>query len=531
MHTSNPNDEQPLFSEEEPLVPTDVADARFWKVLIVDDEPSIHDITTMVLSNFSMLGRGLEILHAYSAAEARELLAAQDDIAVILLDVVMESEHAGLSLVHHIREELNNKLVRIVLRTGQPGQAPETEVVQRYDINDYKEKTELTAKRLTTTLYTAIRSWHDLHTIDRNRRGLEQVIRSTATLFRSRNMSMFFQGLMEQLGSMQDTEGGLIYTASSGFVCGNYGDERGDHVIVAGTGPYADLSGKPVHDVLEPKILRKLDTARTERASRFYDDACVFYVENSHGESGMVYLPGCKALDEGALKLVELFCNNSSIAFDNLSLNNELEDTQREVLHMMGTVAEFRSKETSEHVDRVSAYAELLALKYGLDEAEAKLLRTAAPLHDIGKIAIPDEILKKPGKLTEAEFEVMKEHAKIGYEMLRHSRRPVLRSAAIIARDHQEKWDGSGYPAGVSGEDIHLYGRIVAVADVFDALGSERSYKEAWPIERIVDYFQAQIGQHFDPKIAALLIDNLDEFIALRESINECRGNPKCPPE
>ncbi len=198
-------------------------------------------------------------------------------------------------------------------------------------------------------------------------------------------------------------------------------------------------------------------------------------------------------------------------------LNHEIEETQMEIINTMGMIGESRSRETGNHVKRVAAYSKLLALKYGLSEKEAELLAIASPMHDIGKVGIPDEILHKPGKLTQDEFEIMKRHAEIGYEMLRHSERPILKAAAIVAYEHHEKFDGSGYPRGLKGGEIHIFGRITAVADVFDALGSDRCYKKAWPLEKIVALFKEERGRHFDPVLVDLLLDNLDEFIVIRD--------------
>ena len=166
-------------------------------------------------------------------------------------------------------------------------------------------------------------------------------------------------------------------------------------------------------------------------------------------------------------------------------LNKEIEDTQKEIIFTMGAVGESRSKETGNHVKRVAEYSKILALEYGMSEHDAEMLKQASPMHDIGKIAIPDSILNKPGKLTSEEFETMKEHAHLGYEMLKVSHRHLLKIASIVAYEHHEKWDGTGYPRGIEGENIHIYGRITALADVFDALGSTRVYKPAWDDEKI----------------------------------------------
>lgn len=208
-----------------------------------------------------------------------------------------------------------------------------------------------------------------------------------------------------------------------------------------------------------------------------------------------------------------------------IELNEELEDTQREIVFTMGAVAEERSKETGHHVKRVAKYSQLLAQLYGLDAEESLLLKNASPMHDIGKIGIPDSILNKPGRFTSEEFEVMKEHAEIGYKMLKHSNKSILKAASIVAYEHHEKWDGTGYPRGLKGEEIHIYGRITAIADVFDALGSERVYKKAWNIEKILKLFKEERGKHFDPFLIDLFLENVDVFIRAKEEIDKVKDD------
>ncbi len=202
-------------------------------------------------------------------------------------------------------------------------------------------------------------------------------------------------------------------------------------------------------------------------------------------------------------------------------LNTEIENTQREVVFTMGSIGESRSKETGNHVKRVAEYTKLLALYYGLDESEAEMLKQASPMHDIGKVAIPDAVLNKPGRFDEHERKIMDTHAALGYDMLKNSHRTLLVMAATVAYQHHEKWDGSGYPRGLSGEDIHIYGRITALADVFDALGSDRVYKQAWEDEKIFAFFKEERGKHFDPKLIDIFFDNLGEFLAIRERFKD----------
>ena len=201
------------------------------------------------------------------------------------------------------------------------------------------------------------------------------------------------------------------------------------------------------------------------------------------------------------------------------AFHKEIEDTQKEIIFTMGSIGEARSQETGNHVKRVAEYSKLFALKYGLTKSEAEMLKQASPMHDIGKIAIPDNVLNKPGRFNEEERIIMDTHVQLGYDMLKHSNRELLKMAAIVAYEHHEKWDGSGYPNQLAGENIHIYGRITALADVFDALGSDRVYKKAWDDERIFKMFKEEKGKHFDPKLIDIFFDNLDQFLEIRDSL------------
>lgn len=194
------------------------------------------------------------------------------------------------------------------------------------------------------------------------------------------------------------------------------------------------------------------------------------------------------------------------------SLNNDIHNTLESTILSLGGVAEARSHETGLHVNRVAIYSEFLAKKLGLNEKDVDTIRIISPMHDIGKLAIEDSILKKPAKLTDKEYTRMKMHAQLGYEMLSDSNLPLFKDAAIVAYEHHEKWDGTGYPKGLKGEEIHIYGRITGFADVFDALISERVYKKSWPIEKIIDFVKEEKGKHFDPAICDIFLDNVNFF-------------------
>lgn len=331
-----------------------------WKILIVDDDTDIHDITEMALRRLVYDNRPLSFINAYSSSEAIEQLKYHPDIAIALVDVVMEKDTSGLDLVKIIREEMGNSNIRIIVRTGNPGLAPEESVTLNYDINDYRGKTELTAQSLRTAIVTALRS----------------------------------------------------YTA-------------------------------------------------------------------------LVMITGLK---------------------------QEIDDTQRELIYALGEIAESRCIDNGQHVKRVGCISALLARKLGFNPHDTEIMHLASSMHDVGKLAVDDKILNKPGKLTQEEFEQIKHHCVYGYELLKNSQRELLKEAAIIAYEHHENYDGTGYPKGLKGDEIHLTSRIVALVDVFDALATKRVYKEAWPQEEIIEFIQSQRGIKFDPIIVDLFTENLGEI-------------------
>lgn len=338
-----------------------------WKILIVDDDSDVHDVTEMALKRLVFNNRPLTFIKAYTASEAIQLLEKNSDIAVALLDVVMESDTAGLELVKAIREEMGNRNIRLIIRTGNPGLAPEESITLNYDINDYRGKTDLTALSLRTVIITALRSYMDIVTI----KGLTQ----------------------------------------------------------------------------------------------------------------------------------------------------EIDDMQKELIYSLGEIAESRSMDNTTHVKRVGYISAFLAEKIGFPKRKIEIINMAASMHDIGKLAIDDKILNKPGKLTFEEFEQMKNHSILGYDLLKNSQRELMQTAAIISRDHHENYDGSGYPRGLKGEEINLCSRIVAIADVFDALATKRVYKEAWHQDKIIEYLNSQRGIKFDPYLLDVFFENLDELKAILEGV------------
>ncbi len=506
-------DDALIFAEEAPA--THVPSPQdSWKILIVDDEHEVHSVTEMALRGLEFDGRRLEFLNAYTGAESLELMRQHDDIAVVLMDVVMETEHAGLEAVRKIREELKNKFVRIILRTGQPGQAPERVVIAEYDINDYKEKTELTATKLFTVIFTALGSYRDLVALEHNRQGLEKVIEASATLMEERSIQRFAQGVLEQLAALLHLTRDAVLIRGAGVAAAR--EANHPPVVLAGIGQYEAALGA-ASDVLGEVLSGRIADALRKQETVFDDDYFLYYFRSSSDREIVLYLDRGANLNSADSRIVELFCRNVGLALDNLYLNEQLSTTQGELIMMLSEAIEKRSAETGNHVRRVAAYAALLGKLHGLSEEEIELLRIAAPLHDAGKVAIPDAILHKPGPHNDAESAIMRSHAAIGEDLFEGRDMPVLRAAALIAGQHHEQWDGRGYPHALAGESIHIFGRLVALADVFDALLSKRCYKQPWELDEVLDFIKSERGGRFDPALVDLLIEHLDEFQAIGE--------------
>ena len=499
-----------------------LAVAESWKVMVVDDEEEVHAVTKLVLEGFRYEGRGLQFLHAYSGAEARTLIAAHPDTAVIFLDVVMETNDAGLEVVRHIRHGLANPFVRIILRTGQPGQAPEEKVIVDYDINDYKEKTELTAQKLFTTMVASLRSYRDILTIEANRKGMEKIIEAATSICRLRSLKTLASGVLSQMVSILHLSESAICCQTSGLALSPV---QGGMRVLAATGAYEPYLDTEASGQLPDHIRKDVEEATCCRRSICRDNRYVGYLRGEKGEETIIYLEGWRELSENDRRMIEVFCGNVQVAYENVLLNQEIEGTQKEIIYALGEMAEMRSLETGNHVRRVAEYSRLLAEEYGLDQREVETIWLAASMHDVGKVGIPDAILNKPGPLSELEFELMKNHTFLAQEVLGFSDRELIRAAIRIALQHHERYDGAGYPMGLRGEEIHISARIVAIADVFDALDNNRTYRQAWKLDDIVAMFQRERGKHFDPELVDIFLGNLDRIMAIRGKV-DCFVNP-----
>jgi len=506
------SENEPLHLSDGPATPA--ASGEPWKILRVDDDEEVHKVTRLALADFSFLDRPLQFITATTGKQAVDIMRDQPDIAIVLMDVVMETEHAGLDAVQAIRRDLKNRLVRIVLRTGQPGQAPEREVVTRFDINDYKEKTELTTKKLYTVIHTGLSHYRELVAMENNRAGLRKVIDASATIFEQQSLERFAEGVLDQLAALlyANRDAVMLHTVS---VAATRGSDQALRIL-AGTGTYSGSGGKVAGDVVEDYVLQFMERALQQKESLYSDRSFVGYFATRTGSENVLFISSDAPISVADRSLVELLCRNVSIALENLHLKDDMERNQREMVVALTEAIESRSLETGNHVRRVAEYSKLLGRLSGLSENDTMLLFLASPLHDAGKIAIPDGVLNKPGAHNPVECKVMQSHADLGRRIFANRDVPVLKAAAVVAGQHHERWDGTGYPNKLRGEEIHIFGRITALADVFDALCSRRCYKEPWPLEQVLQYVQSQRGAHFDPNLVDLFLENIGRFLDIR---------------
>src|SRR5215216_126316 len=300
-------------------VPED-SSIRKWKIAVIDDDAAVHEGTRFALSDYNLHGATLEILSAYSAAEGRTLMRNNPDVAAVLLDVIMETDVAGLDLVEYIRNDIKNETVRIILRTGQPGQAPERRVIVQYDINDYKAKTELTADKLFTSLTAALRSYQQLERMVQTRRGLEIIIDAASTLYDFKSMQRLAEGVLTQIASLLnvDCAGILVLRDSKGV------DD--EFSVLAGSGCYRrHIAALNDAQPLDPEIRQLVKSAFEKRCHEFLDNRSVLYVRTGSGREVVVLLEAAKDLSETDQALVEIFSSRLSVAFDNVILYEQLQ--------------------------------------------------------------------------------------------------------------------------------------------------------------------------------------------------------------
>lgn len=500
------------FQQAKPeVVNTAVSSQKFWHILIVDDDQYIHDVTTLVLSKMQVDGRPLQLHHAYSAAEARELFQTQPQFCIAFIDIVMETDDAGLQLVEWIRQQQKDKFIRLILRTGQPGLAPEEDIIRRYDINDYRTKTEFTVLKMQTSVLVGVRGYRDIMTIHRSLEAFKRLITSSTNILKIRDLEHFATAALENLLALLDLDSSAIYIVRQET---DY-DESVRELVLARSGTFDEISdcSKQIGQQVRGRIDHAFSTGENSLNHEYF----VGYCRTSVNTCSVLYVEFEDDPAHFNAAIAEMYATTVVLILESLTRQQQVDRSQRELLYIVGESVEARSKETGSHVKRVALMCKLLADKLGLPESYSNNLQMAAPLHDLGKIAIPERILHKAGKLDAEEWEVMKTHAEIGGELMSRSDLPIAKLASRLARYHHENWDGTGYPEGLFGETIPLEARIMAIVDVIDALGSVRSYKLPWPTDEIIAYIQSQSGVKFDPKLTEIACAHFGELMAIRD--------------
>lgn len=321
--SENTNDDFLFIDDADDEEILDESGVGAWKVLIVDDDPEIHSVTQLALSDLIVLGRKLEYLHAYSGADACQLIEEHEDIVIVLLDVVMETDDAGLNVVKFIREQLGRQDIRIVLRTGQPGYAPEESVIKDYDINDYKTKTELTRRKLVTTVYAAIRSYQQIETVNQSRQGLEKIIASGAELLEHHTVHGYARGVLQQIEQLVACcSKGIFCARAQGIIDGV--DDLGFYIL-GQTGFSSVLVNQKLETLKNQTANHQVVTCFKGKQHIFTPEHITLYLE-SGGYRAVIYLELEQSLSSVDCQLLEVFLTNVAIGYENVHLFHKLND-------------------------------------------------------------------------------------------------------------------------------------------------------------------------------------------------------------
>jgi len=452
------------------------------KILVVDDVVDNIQLVSNILKE-----KDYSIVFAKSGRKALDILDKSSDIDLILLDVQMP-EMSGIEVCKILKSDNKHKDIPIIFLTAN-SKAEDIKSGFEAGAEDYVIK-PFNATELLVRVSTHLELFF-------SRKKLKDRLESNINLLNQ------YRDVIDRSSFVSKTDlNGVITYVNDAFISisGYTKDELiGKHHGILRHQDEPNEKFQELWETIKSKKIWQGEIKNLKKDGTSYIVyGTIMPILNSNGE-------------------IEEYISATHDITEIYRLQGEIEDTQKEVVFTMGSIGETRSKETGNHVKRVAEYSKVLAEHIGLDREQINLLVDASPMHDIGKVAIPDYILHKPGRLTEEEFAIMKSHSEIGHTMLNHSSRPLLKVASKIALEHHEKWNGKGYPQGLKGAEISIEGRITAVADVFDALGSDRVYKKAWNDEKIFKLFEEERGEHFDPELIDIFFKHFDEFVEIRK--------------
>ncbi|MFA6191613.1 MAG: HD domain-containing phosphohydrolase [Sulfurimonas sp.] len=454
-------------------------------ILIVDDNVKNIQLAANVLRATNLYN----IFFATSGENALEQLKLRD-YSLILLDINMPGID-GYETASIIKKDSKTKKIPIIFLSANANK------------ESIKKGFENGGKDYITKPFDESELLHRVHThveLFHAKEQLKQEVNETKTLLEQYKIAVDAGSAV----SKSDTEGNITYVNDKFCELTKYTKEEligVNHSILRSPDVSDDIYKSLWETIKSKKIWNGMVKNRAKDGSYYYIDATIMPILNYQGE------------------IVEYISIRTDVTKE-IMLTEDIIATQKEILSTLGELGEWRSKETGDHVNRVSLFSELLARAHGCAHKDIELLKMASPMHDIGKVIIPDAILLKPGKLSFDEFEIIKNHTVYGWEIFNKSKHQLLQAAALISHEHHEKWDGTGYPRGISGENIHIFGRITAIADVFDALSHDRVYKKAWSLDETIEYIKNESGKSFDPKLVDLFLANMDEIVAIKQKYN-----------
>ncbi|NQY21099.1 MAG: HD domain-containing protein [Campylobacteraceae bacterium] len=465
-----------------------------WKVLIVDDEKDVHSLTRTVLRDLEYEDKNIIFSSAYSGKEALEILKKENDFAVILLDVIMETDDAGLVFASKLRNELQNHTTRIILRTGQTGDVPIKDVIIKYDINDYKEKTQLNTSNLYISVLLALRSYRDIKLIINKNIYLKEIIYFTKELNKQKDINTFTNILISSLNSLlfldKNNIKEYIYTY----------DINDNSINILNDSDFILTKEKEI-------IINKL----IDNNEFLYKNNSMIFILALDNFYLVIDLENIKNENKMNKTFIRMFLDTARVILNNLYTNKRILKEQEELLSIINKLIKRKSNPISSHLNRVSKIVYVIAKAYGLSDDDAKELELASSMHDIGKIDLDENLLNNKNINKEEELLIQK-HTQIGYNLLKYSSTSLLKQAAIIAYEHHESWDGSGYPRRLEKEEIHLYSRITAIADFYDSLRIPRSSEKEWPLYDAINFLKKNRNILFEASLVDILIDNIKEI-------------------
>lgn len=466
-----------------------------FKVLLIDQDRHLHSLFPMLLEDFTFDKRSLVFKSIYTNAEAYDYLAKNTDVAIVLIDWNFLSKGNGLEIIKYIRNMCKNELTRIIVKTDLLSRQ-DISLMETYDIEAFKEMHEFTVEKLHLVMVSALRVYSDLIKLEASRHDMKRVVKSSEALYHSDNYMTFYKSALTSFESVFKQE-------IDGFITHKIQDK---HVIVVGSGKYKEKEGFYTKEI----GIENLEDAECNRDRYIYTN-----VDFPH--HGYVYIDNIGGMSKIEREMLEVYVHHISLIYNTMSLKHEIFDTQREIIMTLGEIIETKSNETAYHVKRVAEFACLFAKYLSMDRKTIEGIRLAAPMHDIGKIGIAEHILKKPGKLSVKEYEIVKTHTTIGWKILAKSERHAFKLASTIALEHHERWDGRGYPHGKKGEEIHIASRITTISDIIDALSHKRTYKKAWSFNKVHGYINKQSGRIVDPQLVKIFNDHMDEFYSIHQ--------------